>query len=503
VALDVDVDPEPHDNGDLTLHMRVKDTGIGIPADKLEQIFAPFEQADGSTTRKYGGTGLGLTISVRLAGLMQGRLWVESEEGHGSTFHFTARVGRGVGVAAVPIADTPLDGLRVLIIDDNATNRFVLREMVHRWGMRPTTADGGDRAFEAIREATIQNDPYHVVLVDCHMPGIDGFMVAERIRDNAGMRDLVVLMLTSAERSNDVQRCRELGLAAYLVKPVTQKELRATVLKVLSGGPTLVMPVVEGRAALADLPLRILLAEDNAVNQKVAVALLSRLGHDVVIAPDGQAAVDAYGGAAFDVILMDVQMPVLSGYDATRAIRQIEASRGTHVPIVAMTARAMKGDRERCLEAGMDDYVSKPIQGKQVMNAIRRAMAMPSAPAVAGTGSIDHAMALELVGGDEDILMQVKALCVAETPPLLADLERAFAAGDAEGVSAAAHTLRGMYLVFGSNDVVELAGRAEELAMAGDLPAAADTYAALRPATDRLIAVLLSEDGPVVHHRAS
>ena len=222
---------------------------------------------------------------------MQGRLWVESEEGRGSTFHFTARVGPGVGVARGPWLTRPaLDGLRVLIIDDNATNRFVLREMVHRWGMRPTTADGGERALEAIREATIQDDPYHVVLLDCHMPHIDGFMVAERIRGNPGLRDVTILMLTSAERSSDVRRCRELGLAAYLVKPVTQKELRATVVKVLVGrADAASRPALESSEPTSDRPLRILLAEDNAVNQKVAVSLLSRLGHEVTVAPDGQA----------------------------------------------------------------------------------------------------------------------------------------------------------------------------------------------------------------------
>ena len=360
----LDVDAEPLQGGDLTLHIRVKDTGIGIPADKLEQIFAPFAQADGSTTRKYGGTGLGLTISGRLVELMEGRIWVESEEHRGSTFHFTARVGQGVGMPSQVVDETELVGLRVLIIDDNATNRFVLREMVHRWGMRPTTADGGERALEAIREAAVQDDPYHVVLLDCHMPHIDGFMVAERIRDNPLLRDVTILMLTSAERSSDVRRSRELGLAAYLVKPVTQKELRATIVTLLSGTPGAVEARRETTQPAPDRPLRILLAEDNVVNQKVAVSLLSRLGHVVTVAPHGQAAVDAYQRESFDLILMDVQMPVLDGFDATRAIRQLEQTTRTHIPIVAMTARAMKGDRERCLDSGMDDYVTKPIQGE-------------------------------------------------------------------------------------------------------------------------------------------
>ena len=497
VSLDVDVDPEPLDNGDLTLHMRVKDTGIGIAADKLEHVFAPFEQADGSTTRKYGGTGLGLTISGRLAGLMQGRLWVESEQGRGSVFHFTARVGRGEGVSSVVPADeeVSLDGLRVLIIDDNATNRFVLREMVHRWGLRPTTADGGARGLEAIREATIQDDPYHVVLLDCHMPAMDGFMVAERIHEHPGMGGVTVLMLTSAERSSDITRCRELGLAAYLVKPVTQKELRATIVKVLSGAPALGVPAVESKATRAERPLRILLAEDNVVNQKVAVSLLTRLGHQVTVAADGQAAVDAYRRHGFDLVLMDVQMPLLSGFDATRAIRQIEQASRTHMPIVAMTARAMKGDRERCLEAGMDDYISKPVQAKQMMEIIWRTLA--SSPAVQGTATIDEAIALELVGGDEDVLRQIKDLCITETPLLLDEIERALTAAQPDALAAASHTLRGMYLVFGPNDVVTIAGRIEELAVARDVAAAAVTYDALRPAAERVVAALRSTDPAV------
>jgi two-component system sensor histidine kinase/response regulator len=497
VSLDVGVDAEALDNGEVMLHMRVKDTGIGIPADKLAQIFEAFEQADGSTTRKYGGTGLGLTISVRLAELMHGRLWVESEEGHGSTFHFTARVRRGVGVSAESVAATVLDGLRVLIIDDNATNRFVLREMVHRWGMRPTTADGGERALEAIREAAIQNDPYHVLLLDCHMPGIDGFMVAERIRRDSGMRDTIVLMLTSAERSSDIRRCRELGLAAYLVKPVTQKELRATVVRVLSGAPQLAAPAIDTRTPQFDGPLRILLAEDNPVNQKVALLLLSRLGHQVTVAPDGAEALDAYRRETFDAILMDVQMPLLSGYDATRAIREIERTTGRHVPIIAMTARAMKGDRERCLDAGMDDYLSKPIQGKQMMEAIRRALS-PSL-VMAATQEIDEATALELVGGDREALRQVKDLCILETPPLLDEIERTLSGAEADALAAAAHALRGMYLVFGPNDIVTIAGHLEELAIAGDLVAAAVQLELLRPAADRLVAALRSPEHALVH----
>jgi two-component system, sensor histidine kinase and response regulator len=497
VSLTIDV--EPLDDGALVLHMRVKDTGIGIPPDKLEHVFAPFEQADGSTTRKYGGTGLGLTISGRLAQLMQGRVWVESEDGLGSTFHFTAQVRPGVGTDAVPLDETVLAGLRVLIIDDNATNRFVLREMVHRWGMRPTTADGGERALEAIAEATIQNDPYHVVLLDCHMPHLDGFMVAERIHGNPGVQGVTILMLTSAERSSDIRRCRELGLAAYLVKPVMQKELRATVIQVLAGTSGLGERRLKVAAPEPELPLRILLAEDNVVNQRVAVSLLSRLGHEVTVAPDGRAAIEAYRGQGFDLILMDVQMPVLSGYDATRAIRQLEQATGTRIPIIAMTARVMKGDRERCLEAGMDDYLSKPIQGKLVMEVIRRTLsALSPLPGAAGAPGINETTALELMGGDRETLRQVKDLCIIETPHLLDEIERALAAAEAEALAAASHTLRGMYLVFGPNEMVTIGEHLEELAVTRDLTAAAAVYETLRAAADRAMAALRSTEHATV-----
>ena len=294
-------------------------------------------------------------------------------------------------------------------------------------------------------------------------------------------------------------RCRELGLAGYLVKPVTQKELRTTIIKVLSGTPALVTPRLAASEPISDGPLRILLAEDNVVNQKVAVSLLSRLGHDVTVAPNGQIAIDAYRHQTFDLILMDVQMPVLSGYDATRAIRHLEQTTKTHIPIIAMTARAMKGDRERCLDAGMDDYLSKPIQGKQVMEVIRRTLSQSPVPAVAPAApAIDEAIALELVGGDTGALREVKDLCITETPHLLDEIERALTDARADALSAAAHALRGMYLVFGPNEMVTIAGRLEELAIARDLTAAAAAYEVLRPAADRLMAALRSPEDAVV-----
>jgi signal transduction histidine kinase/DNA-binding response OmpR family regulator len=365
----VTVDVQPLEGDDRILHIAVADTGIGIPASKQEAIFAAFEQADGSTTRKYGGTGLGLTITSSLASLMHGRTWVESVEGTGSTFHFTARLKT---TAAVPIAAddiVDLEGVRVLIIDDNATNRFVLREIVGRWGMRPVDVDSGAVALDLLYKATADNDPFRVVLLDMHMPEMDGFMVAERIRTNQSIRDAVILMLTSAQHSRDADRCRAIGLSAYLVKPVMQRELRKAISAVLGAAVERAARLPQLQAA--ERPLRILLAEDNVVNQKVAVALLQRLGHSVLLAEDGQAALDAFERDRFDAILMDVQMPGMSGFDATAAIRTIERSWGGRIPIIAMTARAMKQDREECLAAGMDDYVTKPVKAETLVAALQ------------------------------------------------------------------------------------------------------------------------------------
>jgi PAS domain S-box-containing protein len=384
VALDVGV--QRLADGALELEVTVRDTGIGITPEQQRRIFAPFEQADGSTTRKHGGTGLGLAISTKLAELMNGRLWVESEEGRGSTFHFTARVLEGVNESTPVVDEMALAGRRVLIIDDNATNRFVLREMVLRWGMRAATADTGERALEVIEEAA--EDPYHFVLLDCHMPKLDGFMVVERMRQAGWLPQANVLMLTSAERSNDIRRSRELGLAAYLIKPVTQKELRSTLQKLLSAGSAETHETVPVPRPVR--PLRLLLAEDNVVNQKVGIALLTKAGHEVTVAPDGAAAVKAFQEQEFDAILMDVQMPVMSGYDATIAIRRLEAEAGDghRIPIVAMTAKAMKGDREKCLEVGMDDYLSKPIQGSRVTQTLNDVIAR--AEGAARTKSVER-----------------------------------------------------------------------------------------------------------------
>jgi PAS domain S-box-containing protein len=376
----ISADTEAQSDGSVQLHFSIKDTGIGVPADKLTTIFKPFEQADSSTTRRYGGTGLGLAISTQLVELMGGRIWADSQVGRGSTFHFTARLGLSSRPVRrkVPVAPLALLGLRALVVDDNATNRRILYETLTNWRMRATTADDGIAALTELMRATGLGQPYPLVLVDAQMPVMDGFELAARIKRTPELSGATIMMLSSADLPGDAARCRQLGVAAYLAKPIKQSELLNTILRVLGA------PAAEAEeAALADeqligkpaRPLRILVVEDNLVNQKFVVRLLEKSGHTVLLAANGRQAVDTVARYEFDVVLMDVQMPEMDGFEATAAIRERERTDGTHLPIIAMTADAMKGDAERCLAAGMDAYVAKPIHTSTLFSVMDRVAA--------------------------------------------------------------------------------------------------------------------------------
>ncbi|MGO9892662.1 MAG: response regulator [Bryobacteraceae bacterium] len=361
--------PVPDRTG-IELRFSVRDTGIGIAPEKQQAIFEAFTQADSSTTRRYGGTGLGLTISLHLVQMMGGIIWVESQPGRGSTFHFTVQAGReGNSPAAVPPDRKLLEGVPALIVDDNQTNRRILFENLSRWGMRPVEAESGAAAIRLLEGAS-----FPLVLTDVHMPEMDGFQLAEHIkRGNAAMP---IVMLTSDTGAGDVTRSRELGIEAYLTKPVAQAELQEAILRVLSRAPR-VQPAPPPAEPASESPkravtLRILLAEDNPVNQQVALRMLERQGHSVTLAGDGRAALAALGRGPFDLLLMDVQMPDMDGFEATAAIRDRERGTGEHVAIFAMTAHAMAGDRERCLAAGMDGYIAKPIRKKDLLDALAR-----------------------------------------------------------------------------------------------------------------------------------
>jgi len=369
------VQPEAADPDALTLHITITDTGIGIPAEKQKLIFEPFTQADTSTTRKHGGTGLGLAISTRLIEMMGGRIWVESAAGRGSTFHFTARFGKAAAKSPAGIRATPaiLENLRVLIVDDNATNRQILQKNLEYWRMIPSSAAGASEALDLLHRATSDGVPFGLLIVDCHMPETDGFMLVEEIRKSPALAGLVAVMLTSGGQRGDGQRCKQLGIAAYLIKPILQSELLEALLLALGSGSAAAQPdqpAVRQSLRREGRPLRVLLAEDNAVNQRVAVRLLEKQGHTVVVASDGRKALEALAREQFDVVLMDVQMPVMDGVEATAAIREKEKATGIHIPIIAMTAHAMTGDRERFLADGMDGYVSKPIHGPVLLEAI-------------------------------------------------------------------------------------------------------------------------------------
>ena len=370
----VKVVEQPSTAGKVCLHFSVRDTGIGIPRDKQQKIFGAFSQADGSTTRKYGGTGLGLTICVKLAEMMGGRLWLESEHGRGSTFHFTANFDVQDAPATRPAEPhrEQLRDLKTLIVDDNFTNREVLNAILGRFGMKPTAVGSGPAALEALQKAKASGSQFSLILSDAHMPGMDGFDLAAKIREHPELRGPEIMMLTSAGHLGDAARCRELGISAYLIKPVRQSELLEAMCQVLNIDHQKMDPPLVTRHTLREAKQhkRVLLAEDNAVNRILAVRLLEKWGYEVTVTENGNEAVAAIERGPYDIALMDVQMPGMDGYQATASIRAKESATGKHLPIIALTAHAMKGDEERCLAAGMDAYVSKPINSSELFDKI-------------------------------------------------------------------------------------------------------------------------------------
>ena len=504
VVLDVETQSQTEEG--VELHFAVTDTGIGIPREKQELIFAAFAQADASTTRRYGGTGLGLAITSQLVKMMRGRLWVESEPGKGSTFHFTAHFGLAQ-VPAKPHALRQTICLRdmpVLVVDDNATNRRILEAMLAHWMMLPTLAEGGREALGYMGAARNAGKPYPLVLIDAQMPDMDGFALAERIKQDPSLAGATIMMLTSAGQRGDAARCRELGIAVYLIKPIRQSELLEAIFIALGRpSPQGERPTVLTRHSLREArrKLRVLVAEDNAVDQQLAVRLLEKEGHTVAVAGNGREALEALEKAApcgFDVVLMDVQMPEMDGFEAAAAIRQQEKATGKHLPIVAMTAHALKGDRERCLAAGMDDYVAKPIQARELwavvegaaLPAVEKRESVPAEPRPMEI--LDRVTALARVDGDAKLLGELAGLFLADCARLLSAVEEAVARGDAKALEHAAHALKSSVGNFAAHAAFQAASRLEMLGRQGDLAEAQEAYAALQQEIARLRPAMLS-----------
>jgi two-component system sensor histidine kinase/response regulator len=466
------VEPEWQTEDEVALHFSVQDTGIGISADRLQQIFEPFRQGDSSTTRRFGGTGLGLTISAQLIDLMHGKIWVQSKLGKGSTFHFSLRLKLQ---AQPPASPAPVDagklaGTKVLVVDDNATNRLILKEYLLSWGMQPTLAENAERAMTELRNAAAKGRPFRLVLSDAVMPGTDGFGLARKIRQDPALAVATIMMLSSADRPGALARCRQLGVAAYLTKPVSPCELQNAILDARGTKPgKRPCPIPPEEVAASPRVLRVLVADDNEANRFLATTILEKRGHHVLAVGSGQEALLAIETDRFDVAVMDIQMPEMDGFAATAAVRESERRTGHHLPIVAMTAYAMKGDRERCLAAGMDAYLAKPIRARELQAIVASLgsaslgdRAAATLPAASGASS-GFARALARLEGDVGLLKAQMGFLLQDVPALLDRLRSAIAEREGRALELAAHRLAGLVGNFDAEEAVQCARSLESM----------------------------------------
>jgi two-component system sensor histidine kinase/response regulator len=479
----------PSAESEVWIRFIVSDTGTGIPAEKHQQIFEAFSQADSSTTREFGGTGLGLSISARLVKLMGGEIWLESTPRQGSKFFFTACFASASASEDVsePAVHAEFAGKTVLVVDDNEINRELLARLLPQWGMRPVMAVDGFEAVEVFEQSVRRGAPFPLVLLDQNMPGMDGYEVAERIRHASQDEKPTILILTSSPTADDYERAKKLRIVRRLSKPLRRAALHDAIRKALGGlGDSASAPTPE-RKTNAPEGLRVLLAEDNAVNQKLAVRLLEKMGHEVTLAVNGQNALELVQGNEFDVILMDIQMPVMGGMEATRRILDIETIRGVHIPIIAMTAHAMTGDADKCLQAGMDGYVSKPIRTELLSAEIERVTrtkikwkggTMQESKDLSARTSVNLPELLARVDNDRELLRDLLSIFAEEFPRHLLALQEAVAREDAKQIATVSHTLKGMLSNLAVTKAAASVGQLEQQARGGNQSSLKEALAA-------------------------
>jgi len=537
IVIRVEMESESDDS--VNLHFMISDTGIGIPQDKLDSIFKSFEQVDGSTTRKYGGTGLGLSITRQFVEMMGGEIRVESpnrfrlEEdsntpnreprigGPGSIFHFTVcfELSRSEDISIPRPKPQDLSGMPVLIVDDNYTNRIVLREMITSWGLVPTIATNGKEAIDRFNNAVTSGAPYRLILLDMQMPELDGFDVAKIIKNAPSGKDVKIIVLSSIGQRGDSDRCKEVGISGYLPKPIKQSELLDAIMMTM-GLPSEETPTVITRHKIFEERERfnILLAEDNLINQTLATKLLETRGHRVTLASNGLEAVEAFKKGDFDLILMDIQMPEMDGFEATREIRKLETRNSKlvdkapesqpssikypasgHIPIVAMTAHAMTGDREKCIDAGMDDYVSKPIKPEALYSVINKVARKSQSekeqkrtPPFQGSKTFspktfDLSSAMERVLDDQDLFREIAGMFIETCPDYIAKIKEGIAENDAGILEREAHSLKGAVGNFDAKEAYELAYRLEKSGEEGKMATAEEGLSDLERALNELV----------------